>query len=118
MITRLKRRAFPRVLGRERAFLADTLRAETTGGLLLLAAAVVALAWANSPWQDGYPHVREIHVGPLPVEQWASDGVLTLFFYLAGVELKRELVVGTLSRISDKLAYCTAYLRLRRCIHT
>ena len=99
--TRLKKRAFPRVLGRERAVLADTLRAETTGGLLLLAAAVVALVWANSPWQDGYHHLREVQVGPLSVEQWASDGALTLFFFLAGVELKRELVVGTLSRISE-----------------
>jgi NhaA family Na+:H+ antiporter len=99
--TRLKKRAFPRVLGRERAVLADTLRAETTGGLLLLGAAVVALVWANSPWQDGYHHLREVQVGPLSVEQWASDGALTLFFYLAGVELKREFVVGTLSRISE-----------------
>jgi NhaA family Na+:H+ antiporter len=98
---RQRKRAFPRVLGRERAFLADTLRAETTGGLLLLAAAVVALAWANSPWQDGYHHLREAQVGPLTVEAWASDGALTLFFYLAGVELKRELVVGTLSKLSE-----------------
>ncbi|NIK54960.1 Na+/H+ antiporter NhaA [Kribbella shirazensis] len=98
---RQRKRAFPRVLGRERAFLADTLRAETTGGLLLLAAAVVALAWANSPWQDAYHHLRETQLGPLTVEAWASDGALTLFFYLAGVELKRELVVGTLSKLSE-----------------
>jgi NhaA family Na+:H+ antiporter len=98
---RQKKRAFPRILGRERAFLADTLRAETTGGLLLLAAAVVALIWANSPWQDSYHHVRETHLGPLTVEGWASDGALTLFFYLAGVELKRELIVGTLSKLSE-----------------
>lgn len=44
-----KRRAFPRILGSERAFLADTLRAETTGGLVLVGAAVIALIWANSP---------------------------------------------------------------------
>ncbi|WP_433164813.1 Na+/H+ antiporter NhaA [Kribbella sp. CA-247076] len=98
---RQKKRAFPRILGPERAFLADTLRAETTGGLLLLAAAVVALVWANSPWQDAYHHVRDAHLGPLTVEAWASDGALTLFFYLAGVELKREFVVGTLSRLSE-----------------
>jgi Na+:H+ antiporter, NhaA family len=98
---RQKKRAFPRVLGPERAFLADTLRAETTGGLLLLAAAVVALAWANSPWQDTYHHLLEVGLGPLTVEEWASDGALTLFFYLAGVELKREFVVGTLSRLSE-----------------
>ncbi|MFD3405083.1 Na+/H+ antiporter NhaA [Kribbella sp. NPDC058693] len=98
---RQKKRAFPRILGRERAFLADTLRAETTGGLLLLAATVVALVWANSPWQDAYHHVRDIQLGPLTVEAWASDGALALFFYLAGVELKRELVVGTLSKLNE-----------------
>ena len=85
----------------ERAFLADTLRAETTGGLLLLGAAVVALVWANSPWQDAYHHLRDAQLGPLTVEAWASDGALALFFYLAGVELKRELVVGTLSKLNE-----------------
>ncbi|TCC52497.1 Na+/H+ antiporter NhaA [Kribbella capetownensis] len=107
---RQKKRAFPRILGRERAFLADTLRAETTGGLLLLAAAVVALVWANSPWQDAYHQVRETQFGPLTVEAWASDGALTLFFYLAGVELKREFVVGTLSRISEAVVPVAAAL--------
>lgn len=101
MRLRQKRRAFPRILGTERAFLADTLRAETTGGLLLLGAAVIALIWANSPWQDAYHHLRDFDLGPLSVEAWASDGALALFFYLAGVELKRELVVGTLSRFSE-----------------
>ncbi|GAA1590084.1 Na+/H+ antiporter NhaA [Kribbella hippodromi] len=98
---RPRRRAFPRVLGRERAFLAEVLRTETTGGLLLMAAAVIALIWANSPWQDAYHHVRDAQLGPLTVEAWASDGALTLFFYLAGVELKRELVVGSLSKASE-----------------
>ncbi|MEU4192984.1 Na+/H+ antiporter NhaA [Kribbella sp. NPDC026611] len=98
---RQKKRAFPRILGRERAFLANTLRAETTGGLLLLAAAAVALAWANSPWQDTYHHLRDTQLGPLTVEAWTSDGALALFFYLAGVELKRELVVGTLSKFGE-----------------
>jgi NhaA family Na+:H+ antiporter len=96
-----KRRAFPRILGSERAFLADTLRAETTGGLVLVGAALIALIWANSPWQDAYHHLRDAQLGPLTVEAWAADGALALFFYLAGVELKRELVVGTLSRISE-----------------
>jgi NhaA family Na+:H+ antiporter len=99
--TRRARRVFPRVLGPERAFLADTLRAETTGGLLLLAAAVAALIWANSPWHDSYHHLRDLHAGPLTVEGWAADGALTLFFYLAGLELKRELVVGSLSRLGE-----------------
>jgi Na+:H+ antiporter, NhaA family len=100
-IRRRVRRMFPRIVGGERAFLADTLRTETAGGLLLVAAAVVALIWANSPWQDTYHHLRDSRLGPLTVEQWASDGALTLFFYLAGVELKRELIVGTLSKLSE-----------------
>jgi NhaA family Na+:H+ antiporter len=107
---RQKKRAFPRVIGRERAFLADTLRAETTGGLLLLAASIVALVWANSPWQDAYHHLRDVQVGPLTVEAWASDGALTLFFYLAGVELKRELVVGSLSKLSEAVVPVVAAL--------
>ncbi len=105
-----KRRAFPRILGGERAFLANTLRAETTGGLVLVGAAVIALIWANSPWQDAYHHLRDAQLGPLTVEAWASDGALTLFFYLAGVELKREFTVGTLSRISEGVVPIAAAL--------
>jgi NhaA family Na+:H+ antiporter len=105
-----RRRAFPRILGSERAFLADTLRAETTGGLVLVGAAIVALVWANSPWQDSYHHLRHAQLGPLTVEQWGADGALTLFFYLAGVELKRELVIGTLSRISEAVVPVVAAL--------
>ncbi len=108
--SRRTRRVFPRVLGAERAFLADTLRAETTGGLLLLAAAVVALVWANSPWHESYEHLLHLEVGPLTLEAWAADGALTLFFYLAGLELKRELVVGSLSRISEAVVPVVAAL--------
>jgi NhaA family Na+:H+ antiporter len=100
---RQQHRAFPRILGPERAFLADILRAETAGGLLLLAAAVIALAWANSPWQATYHDLRGAGFGPLTVEAWAADGALAIFFYLAGVELKRELVVGTLSKLGEAI---------------
>lgn len=105
-----RRRVFPRVLSSERAFLADTLRAETTGGLLLLGAAVVALVWANSGWHDAYEQVRHAHLGPLTVEEWGSDGALTLFFYLAGLELKRELVVGSLARLGEAVVPVVAAL--------
>ncbi|MFC0624195.1 Na+/H+ antiporter NhaA [Kribbella deserti] len=105
-----RRRAFPRIRTPERAYLADLLRAETTGGLLLVAAAIVALVWANSPWQDAYHHLRDYELGPLTVEAWASDGALAVFFYLAGVELKRELVVGTLSRFNEAIVPVAAAL--------
>lgn len=86
----------------ERAFLADALRAETVGGILLLIAAVVALVWANA-WPGSYQNVLDYTVGPssplhldLSLATWAKDGLLAVFFFVAGIELKRELVAGEL----------------------
>ncbi|MGD9989598.1 MAG: Na+/H+ antiporter NhaA [Pseudonocardia sp.] len=79
------------------------LRTETVGGMVLLAATAVALIWANSPWQDAYLALRDFRFGPaalgldLTVGQWATDGLLAVFFFVVGLELKRELVVGELS---------------------
>ncbi|WP_367129623.1 MULTISPECIES: Na+/H+ antiporter NhaA [Streptomyces] len=86
----------------ERNFLADALRTETVGGVLLLVAAVAALIWANTPLRDSYETVRDFHFGPgslgldLSVQHWAADGLLAVFFFVAGIELKRELVAGEL----------------------
>ncbi|MEU1278810.1 Na+/H+ antiporter NhaA [Streptomyces sp. NPDC005805] len=85
----------------ERTFVADALRAETVGGVLLLLAAVTALVWANA-FSGSYEAVRDFHFGPaslgldLSVQHWAADGLLAVFFFVAGVELKRELVAGEL----------------------
>ncbi|MEV4038593.1 Na+/H+ antiporter NhaA [Streptomyces umbrinus] len=82
--------------------MARALRTETVGGLVLLVAAVVALGWANSPWSTSYETVRDFHFGipalglDLSVGHWTSDGMLSVFFLVAGIELKRELVVGEL----------------------
>ena len=79
------------------------LRTETVGGMVLLAAAAVALIWANSPWSGTYEAMRSITVGPaalhldLTLAQWATDGLLAVFFFVVGLELKRELVLGELS---------------------
>ncbi len=96
----------PKFLGRmslpERNFVADALRTETVGGVLLLAAAIVALVMANTPLSDFYQSVRDFTVGPeslhldLSIGDWAKDGLLTIFFFVAGIELKRELVAGEL----------------------
>ena len=86
----------------ERAVIADVLRAETVGGILLLAAAVAALVWANV-WPHAYEQVLDYTIGPstplhlhLSLETWANDGLLTVFFFVAGIELKRELTAGEL----------------------
>jgi NhaA family Na+:H+ antiporter len=101
------RRTPRKVLGRlslpERAFVADALRAETVGGVLLLLAAVAALIWANIPaLHHSYESVSHFHFGPaalglnLSMAHWAADGLLAVFFFVAGIELKRELVAGDL----------------------
>lgn len=78
------------------------LRQETVGGVLLLVAAAAALVWANSPWAATYFRLRNFSLGPeslhlnLSVGQWASDGLLALFFFVAGLELKREFRTGDL----------------------
>ncbi|KQU00195.1 Na+/H+ antiporter NhaA [Sanguibacter sp. Leaf3] len=75
---------------------------ETTGGVLLLGAALVAILFANSPWRDAYTTLSETRVGPaalhldLTLAHWASDGLLAIFFFVVGLELKRELVTGSL----------------------
>jgi len=88
--------------------LADILRQETVGGALVLLTAVVAVAWANSPWGDVYESFKDVHLGPLTLEHWAADGGLAVFFFIAGLELKRELTVGSLSNASDALVPLSA----------
>ncbi|MER7537387.1 Na+/H+ antiporter NhaA [Streptomyces sp. NPDC097704] len=86
----------------ERRYIADALRTETVGGVLLLFAAVAALVWANSPLSASYETVSDFHIGPaalgldLSIQHWAADGLLAIFFFVAGIELKRELVAGEL----------------------
>ena len=84
--------------------IAEILRQETAGGALLLIATVAALVWANSPASDGYFDLRDTPLGYAPwhlelsVGAWAADGLLALFFFVAGLELKREFVAGDLRR--------------------
>jgi Na+:H+ antiporter, NhaA family len=93
----------------ERAYLSQLLRQETVGGALILVATVVALGWANSPWDAAYASFRDFQVGPsalrlhLPLTDWGGDGLLAIFFFVAGLELKRELTVGSLRRPAEAL---------------
>jgi NhaA family Na+:H+ antiporter len=99
---RSRPRLFRRSSWPEAQFVTAALRLETVGGALLLVAAVAALGWANSPWHESYAALRDWRVGPsaihldLTLAQWAADGLLALFFFVAGLELKREFLVGDL----------------------
>ncbi|GAA5163835.1 Na+/H+ antiporter NhaA [Ornithinimicrobium tianjinense] len=83
----------------------DLLRKETVGGILLVLAAVLAIAWANSPWAGSYVALRETEVGYEPwhlrlsLGAWAADGLLAVFFFMVGLELKREVMIGSLRRL-------------------
>jgi NhaA family Na+:H+ antiporter len=101
-VTTTPSRLFGRGSWSEASRIAAVLRSETVGGALLLGAAAVALAWANSPWAAAYETLRDTRVGPaslhldLSLGTWAADGLLAVFFFVAGLELKREFVAGDL----------------------
>ncbi|MEY9210661.1 Na+/H+ antiporter NhaA [Thermobifida halotolerans] len=82
--------------------IADLFRSDIVGGLLLIGGAVAALIWANSPFGHSYEALREFSFGPealhlhLSVEAWVADGLLAVFFFVVGNELKQEFVHGEL----------------------
>ena len=83
------------------------LRIETLGGAVLLAAAVTAFALYNSPWTHVFARIWETSIGlrvgsvefARPLQDWINDALMTLFFFLVAVELKRELVLGELNNV-------------------
>lgn len=99
---RRRPRLFARGTFLESSRVSEVLRAETTGGMLLILGATVAIVWANTPWADVYESLRDVRVGPeslhleLSLGTWAADGLLAIFFFVAGLELKREFVAGDL----------------------
>ena len=100
------RRAVSRVFGSaspgENRRILEILRKETVGGFLLVAAAIAAVFAANGPFADQYARLRDTTIGYAPwhldltLGQWAADGLLAVFFFLVGLELKREIVAGEL----------------------
>jgi NhaA family Na+:H+ antiporter len=99
---------------RDTVVIADALRAETVGGAVLLVAAVIAVVWANLPVRESYEALRELvpydgslvigsvefHLD-LTLAEWAADGLLAIFFFVVGLELKREFLAGSLRRPSQ-----------------
>jgi len=84
---------------------------EASGSILLLLATAVALAWANSPWADLYQRMLHVKLGvtlgrwafSMSAEHWVNDGLMALFFFVVGLEIKRELIVGQLSSFRSAL---------------
>jgi Na+:H+ antiporter, NhaA family len=80
-------------------------RMEAAGGILLLIATVIALVWANSPWEHGYHDLWHttltVGVGRYVLSWsrhlWINDGLMAIFFFLVGLEIKREVLIGELA---------------------
>ncbi|WP_157248733.1 Na+/H+ antiporter NhaA [Nonomuraea typhae] len=78
--------------------LAEALRAETIGGIVMLVATVAALIWANVAY-DSYAALRDTEILGLELVKWAQNGLLAIFFFVAGLEVKEEFVHGELSNL-------------------
>jgi NhaA family Na+:H+ antiporter len=85
---------------RLRAFL----QSETTGGALLIGAALIGLLLANGPLSNAFQSIATTKIGihalglNMTIQKWTADALLAIFFFVIGCELKHELVVGTLSK--------------------
>ncbi len=94
-------RAMARLVSPLQRFLAI----EAASGLLLMAATAIALVWANSPWRDSYHHLWEAPIGfqvagwsfVRPLHFWVNDGLMTIFFFVVGLEIRREAYEGELA---------------------
>src|SRR5690606_38218028 len=88
------------------------IHAESTAGVLLLFSAIIAMVWVNSPWQASYHQLWEYHLSinfagyaiDKSLHHWINDGLMSMFFFVVGLELKREIIGGELSNINKALA--------------
>ncbi len=89
------------------------IHAEASSGILLIAFTVLALIWANSPWADSYHHLWEIKFNvslggdffklDKTLHHWINDGLMSIFFFVVGLEIKREFLVGELRSIRQAI---------------
>jgi NhaA family Na+:H+ antiporter len=94
------------------------IHAESAAGILLLVSTVVALVWANSPWAEAYAGFRRLPVtfgvGEFvltePLVLWINDGLMAMFFFVIGLEIKREILVGELASFRQAALPLTAAL--------
>jgi Na+:H+ antiporter, NhaA family len=83
--------------GRINSTLRKFLDSGSSGGLVLMAVAVLAIIIANSPLADSYFHLLHVYLGPLSVQHWINDALMAVFFLMVGLEIKREMMDGQLN---------------------
>jgi len=93
-------------------------KSEATGSILLLFCTIAALTWANSPWSGAYFQLLRTKLGfswddakfVLPWGHWINDGLMALYFFVVGLEIKREILVGQLSTVKKAILPVAAAL--------
>jgi len=91
------------IQGRIRSTLRQFLDSEASGGLILMAVAALAIVVANSPVAEIYFHALHVYLGPLSLQHWINDALMSVFFLLVGLEIKREMLDGQLSSWSRRI---------------
>lgn len=81
----------------------DFLESEKAGGFTLIICTIFSLVIANSIWSESYLHLWHYHFLNYSIEYWINDGLMTIFFLLIGLELKREIYIGELSNLKNTL---------------
>jgi NhaA family Na+:H+ antiporter len=89
---------------------------EVSGSIVLLVCTIVALVWANSPWAEQYFELAHTYIGvswgeetfKLSLQHWVNDGLMVIFFFVVGLEIKREVVIGRLSSLDQAILPVTA----------
>lgn len=84
---------------------------DNSGGIALFAAVIIALIWANSPWRDSYHHIWHTYFSigfennllSYSLHHWVNDGLMAMFFFVVGLELKREIIAGELSTMKKAI---------------
>ncbi|WP_296014394.1 Na+/H+ antiporter NhaA [uncultured Agrobacterium sp.] len=89
--------------GRINSTLRKFLDNEASGGLVLMAVALLAIITANSPLAEDYFHILHVYIGPLSIQHWINDALMAVFFLMVGLEIKREMLDGQLSSWSRRV---------------
>ncbi len=84
---------------------------QTAGSIVLLLATITAVVWANSPWSDLYHTLSHLDIGTyfhgkqyhLTLDHWVKDGLMAIFFFVVGLEIKREILIGELSSVKKAM---------------
>ena len=95
--------SLPIATGRIQSTLRQFLDNEASGGIVLMAAAILAIIIANSSLAEVYFHLWHVYLGPLSLQHWINDALMSVFFLLVGLEIKREMLDGQLSTWSRRI---------------